>query len=470
MRGLAFTQQSEHERYRVVVRKKDATDLLLVSADKGLLLPSVEVPRWQRVAESLTAAMKKEWGYEVLCLFAPTVTLPAEHSNGIHYQVMECYGRAEKYDTRTQWVPVSSLSQSLFADSADYMAVQQCHAEWESYAHGPAPGPFARPGWFGEVRSWVEEVIGPLGLQLKSNLSQLNASPSFSLMRLETDGPAIWFKAVGAPNVREFPITVALAQLLPKYVPPILATRPEWNAWLTLEIKGSNLEETHDTEAWRAAATALANLQIDSIGNEIQLLSAGARDLRASALSNTLQPFLEVMAQLMKEQSKVPPVVLTKQELVLLSEHVHDALSKVAQLGIRNTLGHLDLNPGNVIVSPSRCKFLDWAEAYVGHPFFSFEYLREHFRRSIGANAALESQLVTAYAEPWRALLPDDVVSDALALAPMLAVIAHAVGNEVWSDPEKLQQPATAGYLRSLTRRLKRESDRLVAGRSQCIA
>lgn len=466
MRSVAFTQQSEDETYRVVVRQKDTTDLLLVSTDKGLLLPSVEVARWQRVAESLTAAMKKEWGYEVLCLFAPNVTSPPAHSNGIHYQVMECYGRAEKYDTRTQWVPVSSLSEPLFADSADYMAVQQCLAEWGSYAHGPAPGPFARPGWFGEVRSWVEEVIGPLGIQLKSNFSQFNASPSFSLMRLETDGPAIWFKAVGAPNIREFPITVALARLLPKYVPPILATRPEWNAWLTLEIKGSNLEETQETEAWKAAATALADLQIDSMGNESQLLSAGARDLRASTLSSILQPFLEVMAQLMKEQTKVPPVVLTKQELVALGEHIHDALSKLAQLGIRNTLGHLDLNPGNVIVSPSGCKFLDWAEAYVGHPFFSFEYLREHFRRSIGANAALESQLVTAYAEPWRARLPDDAVNDALALAPMLAVFAHAVGNEVWSDPEKLQQPATAGYLRSLTRRLKRESDRLVAGRS----
>ena len=467
---MAFTQQSEHETYRVVVRKKDAPDLLLVSADKGLLLPSLEVPRWQRVAESLTAAMKKEWGYEVLCLFAPTVTLPPEHSNGIHYQVMESYGRAEKYDTRTRWVPVSSLSQSLFADSADYMAVQQCLAEWESYAWGPAPGPFARPGWFQEVRSWVEEAIGPLGLQLNSNFSQFNASPSFSLIRLESDGPAIWFKAVGAPNVREFPITVALPQLLPKHVPPILAARPKWNAWLTLEIKGSNLEETQDTEAWKAAAAALADLQIDSMGNESHLLSAGARDLRAFTLSSLLRPFLELMAQLMKEQSKVPPVVLTKQELELLGEHVHDALSKLAQLGIRNTLGHLDLNPGNVIVSPSGCKFLDWAEAYAGHPFFSFEYLREHFRRSIGANRALESQLVSAYAEPWRALLPDDVISDALTLAPMLAVFAHAVGNEVWSDPEQLQQSATAGYLRSLTRRLKRESDRLVAGRSQCIA
>ena len=467
---MAFPQQSEHETYRVVVCKGGATDLLLVSADKGLMLPSVAVARSQRVAESLTAAMKKEWGYEVLCLFAPTVTVPLEHSNGIHYQVMECHGRAEKYDTRTQWVPFSSLSQSLFADSADYMAIQQCLAEWESYAHGPAPGPFVRLGWFQEVRSWVEEVIGPLGLQLKGNFSQFNAGPWFSLMRLETNGPAIWFKAVGAPNVREFSMTVALAQLLPKFAPPILATRPEWNAWLTLEINGNSLEETQDTEMWKAATAALADLEINSMGNEIPLLRAGARDLRASTLSSILPPFLEVMAQLMQEQTKVPPVVLTKQELALLGEHIQYAVSQLAQLGIRNTLGHLDLNPGNVIVSPSGCKFLDWAEAYIGHPFFSFEYLREHFRRSIGTNRALESQLVTAYAEPWRALLPNDVVRDALALAPALAVFAYAVGNDVWSDHEKLQQPATAGYLRSLTRRLKRESDRLVAGRSQCIA
>jgi hypothetical protein len=350
------------------------------------------------------------------------------------------------------------------------MVIRQCLAECKAYASGPAPGPFAKPGWFGELRSWVEAVIGPLGLQLKTSFSQLNASPSFSLIRLESDGPAIWFKAVGAPNLREFPVTVALAQLFPKYLPPLLATRPEWTGWLTLEVEGTHLQESPNAELWMAAATALAKLQIDSIGKHDQLLSAGARDLRAPTLSSILQAFFDVMSRLMKEQCKVPPVVLTRQELSTLGEQVQDALSVVGQLGIPDALGHLDLNPGNIIVSPNGCKFLDWAEAYLGHPFFSFEYLREQFRRLVGARLGLETQLVAAYAEPWRALLSDDAVAQALGLAPMLAVFAYAAGNDVWSDQEKLQQPVTARYLRSLTRRLKRESDRLVAGRSQCIA
>jgi hypothetical protein len=350
------------------------------------------------------------------------------------------------------------------------MAVRQCLAGCEEYARGPAPGPFARPGWFGELRSWVEEVIGPLGLQLKSSFSQLNASPSFSLIRLESDGPAIWFKAVGAPNTREFPITVALAQLLSKYIPPVLATRPEWNGWLTLELEGTNLGDAPGTEPWMAVATALAKLQIDSIDKHAQLLSAGARDLRAAALSSILQPFLAVIAQLMEGQNKIPPVVLTRQELSTLGDQVQEAISVVEKLEIPDALGHLDINPGNIIISPNGCKFLDWAEAYIGQPFFSFEYLWEHFRRSVGADAALESQLVAAYAEPWQAVLSHDAVARVLPLMPMLAVFAYAAGTEAWSNPYNLRDSNIAGYLRGLTRRMKRESDRLLAGRSQCIA
>jgi hypothetical protein len=465
-----FTQQSEHETYRVVVCKRDTRDLLLLTVDDRLFLPSVHVPRRQRAAESLTTAIKKGWGCQALCLFDPNVTVLPYHSSEIRYQVLECYDRAESHDSRTRWIPVSSLSQRSFANPADYMAIRQCLAECEAYASGPAPGPFARPGWFGELRSWVEAVIGPLGLQLKSSFSQLNASPSFSLIRLESDGPAIWFKAVGAPNLREFPVTVALAQLFPKFVPRLLATRPEWSGWLTLEVEGTHLQESPNAELWMAAATALAKLQINSIGKHDQLLIAGARDLGSPTLSSILQAFFDVMARLMKEQCKVPPVVLSRQELSTLGEQVQDALSVVGQLGIPDALGHFDLNPGNIIVSPNGCKFLDWAEAYLGHPFFSFEYLREQFRRLVGARPGLEIQLVAAYAEPWRALFSDDAVAQALSLAPMLAVFAYAAGNDVWSDQEKLQQPLTAGYLRSLIRRLKRESDRLVGGRSQCIA
>ena len=467
---MEINRQVESDTYRVILPRQNGTEVLLARTDSRFVLPSVEVPRWQRVAESLTTAMRDKWQCEAICLFTPDGNVAGVSSKGSFYQVMEFCGSTKEQDhPLSQWVSASSLSQHSLADPSDYVATQRSLGEYEAYISGPAPGPFARPGWFRELRRWVEEVIGPLGLRLKNEFCQFNASPSFSLIRFETTSRAIWFKAVGEPNLREFPISVRLAQLFPSYVPHLLATRPAWNGWLAEEIGGFSLAEDQDTEPWKAAATALANLQIASIGKHAQLLNAGARDLRASVFSNAVEPFLEVMARLMEEQVKIPPAVLTGKELLLLGEHAQEALSSLQQVGVPDTLGHLDLNPGNIIVSPNGCRFLDWAEAYVGHPFFTFQYLLEHFRRGVGADQQLEAQLVSTYAKPWQALFPRDAVAEAFAAAPMLAVFAYAVGCEIWRDPEKLQQANAAGYLRSLTRRMKREADQLIDRRSQCL-
>jgi hypothetical protein len=413
--------------------------------------------------------MKSKWGCEAICLFAPDAAASASHSSGVNYHVLECWNHAETRDASAEWVPISSLSEKSFQDWADYLAVQRSVAKCNAYSRGTGV-PFAQLGWFRELQIWVGEAIRPLGLQLKGPLRQFNASPSFSLIRFETDGPAVWFKAVGEPNLREFPITVALAQLFRGHVPPILSTRPEWNGWLTPEVKGTNVGETREITLWKMAAAALANLQIESIGKHAQLRDSGARDLSAATLSDQVRPFLDVMGRLMDQQTKVPPAVLSRKELAFLGNRLQDALCLVEELGIPDTLGHLDLNPGNIIVSPDRCVFLDWAEAYVGHPFFSFEYLLEHFRRVAGVDAGLEEQLITPYTAQWGLLVSSAVIDEALTVAPLLAVFAYAAGSEMYSDEERLRDPKTAGYLRGLTRRMSREANQLIDRRSSCIS
>jgi hypothetical protein len=104
------------------------------------------------------------------------------------------------------------------------------------------------------------------------------------------------------------------------------------------------------------------------------------------------------MAQLMEKQTKVPPPVLLRSDLVLLGEQIEEALSLSTDVGIPDALGQLDLNPGNVILTEGHSVFLDWAEAYVGNPFFSLQYLVEHFRRVAGVDAIAESHGCTALA------------------------------------------------------------------------
>jgi aminoglycoside phosphotransferase (APT) family kinase protein len=130
----------------------------------------------------------------------------------------------------------------------------------------------------------------------------------------------------------------------------------------------------------------------------------------------------------------------------------------LSALGIPDSLGHLDLNPWNIVVGREGCAFLDWAEAYVGHPFYSFQYLLEHFRRAVSLDRSREAHLTESYAEPWRHVVCGEAVGEALKLAPVLAAFAYAAGTGVWDDGENLRDPATAAFLRSLARRLNREA------------
>ena len=466
---MATAEQNECETYRVIILDRGGTKVLLVPDGDRFALPAVAIPRWQRVAENLTAAIDTEFGEQVVCLFTPDIASAVSHGNGIHYQVTEHWRGNRKPQMPTQWVTLSALSQDSFIDQSDYSAIRQSLVECNAEARAPLAGPFARLGWFKELREWVDAAIEPRGLHINENFRQLNASPSFSLIRLETDGPAIWFKAVGEPNLREFPITLALAGLFPKYIPQVFAARPEWNGWLTPEVEGTNLGESQEITSWETAAVALAKLQIESISKCAPLLNSGAHDLGAAAMSKLVDPFLGVMGQLMEQQSKLTPRALSRKELAFLGEHIQNALCLLKTSDIPDSLGSLDLNPGNIIASKTACAFLDWAEAYVGHPFLTFAYLLEHFRRAVAADAKLEQQLIASYTAQWKQLLPPAAIADSLTVSPLLAVFAYASGCGLCNQ-ERLRDPENAGYLRGLTRRMNREANEMLDWRSACLS
>jgi len=465
---LTTPEQTDCETYRVVVLGQSGTEVLVVPDGDRIALPSVNIPRWQRVAENLTAAVKTDWGEEVVCLFEPDASASTD-ATGIHYQAAEHWRVSGNPKMPTQWAPLSALSHDSPIGASDYLAIQQSIALCSAEGKESPAGPFARLGWFKELREWVETVIEPLGFHLSRNFRQVNASPSFSLARFETDGPTLWFKAVGEPNQREFAITCALAHLFPDYLPRVVAARPDWNGWLTREVAGKPLSEVQEPEIWERGAADLARLQIQSIDHGSEILRAGARDLGSAVLSKFIQPFMSVVARLMERQTKVPPPTLDRKDLSALAHSLDSALDAMDAIGTPETLGHLDLNPGNTIASENQCAFLDWAEACIGNPFFSLEYLLEHARCTFGPDSPVATELTAAYCAQWDGVVSPAAIADALAFAPLLAVFAYAAGNDVWKETERLEEPATAGYLRSLARRMHREASELADRRPLCL-
>jgi len=460
---LASAEQNESETYRVIVVSQDGTKVLLIPKGERQVLPSVEIPRWQRIAENLRVAVQSDWGREVVCLFE----LPAT-DGGPRYLVAEHLFTRCTSNLLSRWVPLSALGQDSLLEARDHAAIERASRMCQREIVGACAGAFARLAWFCELRTWIDSVIGPMGFHLTGKFRQLNASPSFSLIRFATDGPGLWFKTVGEPNQREFTVTCQLVELFPEYLPRILGRRPDWNGWLSDEAPGKLLSDVEDQLRWEQAAVSLARLQVKSIDHGAQILGAGARDLGSAAISKLIQPFMSVMAQLMERQTKVPPPILDRKDLSALADSLQRAVDAMDAVETPETLGHLDLNPGNIIVAEDRCAFLDWAEGYVGNPLFSLEYLLEHARRTFGPDSGVATKLTAAYCAQWDGVLSPAVIADALAFAPLLAVFAAAAGNDIWKDTDRLEEPATAGYMRSLARRMHREANALDDRRALC--
>jgi hypothetical protein len=389
------------------------------------------------------------------------------NADGHRYEVMECW--RDDLIGEADWKPIHALTADSFQNKAEFPILEQCLHQLEGHERDSA-SPFARRGWLAQLREWTADIVVRLGFELAGPLRQYNAGTTFNLIRFETTGPALWVKAVGEPHLREFPITLKLAELFPKFVPEILGTKADWNAWISREVEGTNLGVARDVAPWKKAATDIARLQLESVSRSDSILDSGAHDLRVDKLLMSVDPFFDLVARLMDEQAKVPPATLSRPEQSLLKLRIKDSLTLLEDLRMPNALGHLDLNPWNIIVSANGCVFLDWAEAYVGHPFFSLEYLLQHFRREVGEDAVLESEVVSAYTAPWRQLFSDDRTSEALALTPLAAVFAYAAGTDEWKDETRLRDLSVVAYFRSLARRMNREAIQFIEGRPACLS
>jgi len=380
---------------------------------------------------------------------------------------METVRYDDKAPAGTCWMPPSAAADC--SDAGEAAAIRGALEELDSYPRGEKPGPFARPGWLRELFRWTEEQMAPLGLQVTGGFRQWNASPTFSLVRLETNDGALWFKATGEPNSHEMPVSLLLARLFPSHVPRILGVHPSWNGWLSAEVSGTALDEISDYSTWERVAGELAELQIASIGKSAELLEGKCKDLRIPGLVNLIDPFLSRMADFMAAQEKTSPAPLSRSELDSLSEGLRESCSLLRSFGLPDTLGHIDFNPGNILVSPEHCVFLDWAEGCVTNPVITFDYLRRHMERAGVEEPAGDSRLSAAYLRPWAAFFSPDDLRRALAVAPPVAVLVHAIAGDAWRTLDPVSNPALAGFFRSLTRRMYRGTVRAAAGSALCL-
>lgn len=457
-------ESNKTDSYRLIVFNRAGTAVLLESGPSGYDLPLVDIPKFTRAAKEITTLLHDRWHVPSVLLFSG---LLEQNPVIVYFAALEAQARTGRSPEKMDWFPVHHAIAHLLKDK-NCSVLESSYLRATNRTVGDDRGPFSRLGWLNNLQDWVRTVICPLGMELE-DFQQLNGCETFSLIRFNTTKHPVWFKAVGKPNLHEFPITLALAELFPEYVPSLLATRPACNGWLMADAGGPPLSGVEDSSIWKNSAIALAGLQIASLAVIDDLLEAGCRDLRIGTLLGLVDPFLEVIDHLMQQQTKLPPAILSWRELCDLGATLKKALCCLESLGIPDTLGHTDFNPGNILVCSQRCVFIDWAEGHVSHPFLTLEYLISHLRKDYPALTQFEDTIRSSYAKRWQSVSLPEHVSEAFLFSPLVAVFAYAIAGNSWRDPERLKIPQVPGYLRSLTRRMKKEADSVPRRRVECI-
>src|ERR1700730_2210578 len=246
-------QPTDSEIFKVVIPRNGNSEILLVREGGGFVLPKVTIPKWQRVAQCVTECVADLWSLRSLCLFQPELPKKSGEKEYNNYVVMELRDPYWQPSPNFIWVQRNELNknpQSL----PDGDALEEILKEADSYNAGNVPGPFARSGWLDNLISWAQDHLRSYDLSLTGKFRQFNGHPFFTLIRLETNGPALWFKAVGEPNHHEYSITVSLAERCPQYFPKVVAARPDWHGWLMEEESGHSLEQAMGPKAWSIAA------------------------------------------------------------------------------------------------------------------------------------------------------------------------------------------------------------------------
>lgn len=434
---------TDHLSYRLLLILSRSRQLLGVPHGEGVSLARISVPRWTRQAEQLTQAIATMWQLRVVVLdFLPP------NDSGEFCAVVEV--RSDDF--------AEAMGQFAFADPANLPSTELNDAERDvldsiiSQKRSPR-GPFSRIGWIDEVQAWIQDAIQDRAMVFTDDICQLNAGPTFTLLRLETkSGLVYWLKATGDPNRHEYDIVENLSKCVPEYLPKLIATRKDWNAWITCE-GGKPLRDQLTPCALANAFTSLAELQKKSVSFIPGLLDSGCADLRLRNLSEQLPGLIRYLQEAMEQQTSAKAPPLSAERLGELQQIIQACCKRIETLHIPDTLNHNDINLGNILFDQHQCVFIDWAEAYVGNPFFTFQQFQNHLSinprdKQTGIEAS------NCYIQSWRELLSQEQIDSCIALAPLLSILCYLHGRGRWKDQAVGNHPHVQSYNRSLARRL----------------
>ena len=434
--------------YRIILIDPASRKILGYKEDSKFRILRVSIPIATRIARQLRAELLRKWGIGAAILDFPSInegSTPCAVAELLKTDIPVHFSAA-----RPDEIPDADLSEPERTNLQKVLGDE-------------VTDPFSRIGWMGEAIAWVESKTGR-SLRPKTGIEQHNAGGAFTLLHLfMEDGSTYWLKATGAPNAHERQITELLSALCPACLPHIVAQKPEWNAWL-MTGGGCGLTSLPSdpdglVQLLGQAVQSLAELQIETVGQESLLFGAGAFDQRLDVIRRNVDGLFAYVAEAMSLQTSTKAPQIGPGRLKELREILKKACDHADRMGIPPTILHGDMNLGNLVFTEGRCQFIDWSEGYVGHPLVTLQHLLLlNPLEDLAVKAKVDDALKGIYRATMSALCDPLVLTDGFECMAFLAAASVLYGRGDWSEGDLRKDSPPLGYVRSVARHMDRSA------------
>ncbi|MEZ0579009.1 hypothetical protein [Nocardioides sp. MH1] len=276
-------------------------------------------------------------------------------------------------------------------------------------------------GFADELRAFVVDAVGT-----PTVFEPLKIRPWSTVWRVEAGGERFWAKQNCPGQAHEAALLLALNQVAPDYIVPVVAADPERDLLLTPHLGATVREQggEHDVDLWCRIVRDAALLQRRVAPHVDDLpLTALAPECATTYVGDAVGRLNALAAD---DPRRVPDDLARQlQELLPTIERWSD---QVADLDLPLTLNHNDLHDNNVVVggTDEPLRFFDLGDAVATEPLGALRIALDVSARAMDAGPTdlRLRRIADAALEVWSDQAPMRALRAALPAALQLASVA----------------------------------------------
>jgi len=228
---------------------------------------------------------------------------------------------------------------------------------------------WARSGWHARASAWMQSAAAARGCPLTGEPRPFFLRGISALLRAPTDDRDLFLKAVFPPFHAEPVITRLLAERFPDDVPRVVDVEAD-EGWLLVEDVDAGFVQSI-AAADRPAAVALGVRTLVAIQRALAAEPEEIADLeRAGAPRRPLAAIPDELGRsLALDGLGYGDEVVTPERRAAAVGRAREAVRRLDEIGVPETLVHGDFHNGNVALARGRTVILDWSDAAIGSPF-----------------------------------------------------------------------------------------------------